>query len=390
MKICDKDLCYGCKACQNICPKNAISFKSDIYGKSIPVIDPRKCIDCGICKKICPVNTNFINQPDFKQLCYAAYAKDTISSKNCASGGISNAFCQYILENNGVVFGAAFDENINLKHIMVRDKADLEKLKGSKYVYSDIDFTFRQAKDMLDKGVNVLFTGTPCQIAGFNNFLQKPYPNLITVDLICHGAPPASYLSEYLNKQYPDKNYNNLTFRGEKDFYFELKYFSDIISQEPAKYDIYFSAFLSGLSYRDNCYTCKFASRNRISDITIGDFWGIDRSTLKKPYKGKISVVLINTQKGKAFFDNTRHLFYYEARSIAEAAKNNEQLEHPSNPPEPGRDIFLKNYPDKGFLGAVSLTKIYKNVKHNQKIRKLKSSFPYTMLKKFKNKLLSK
>ena len=273
---------------------------------------------------------------------------------------------------------------------MVRDKADIEKLKGSKYVYSDIDFTFRQAKDMLNKGVQVLFTGTPCQIAGFNNFLQKPYPNLVTVDLICHGAPPASYLSEYLNEQYPDKNYNNLTFRGEKDYYFLLKHNSDIISQIPVKYDVYFSAFLSSLISRDCCYKCKFASRNRISDITIGDFWGIDRSTLQKPYKGKISVVLINSQKGKTFFDNTRHLFYYEARSIDEAAKKNEQLNSPSIPPMPDRKIFIDNYPDKGFLGAVSLTKIYKNVKHNQKIRKLKSSFPYTMLKKFKNKLLSK
>lgn len=356
--ICETEDCTGCFACMNICPQNAISIDRDILDKTIPKIDAKKCIDCGLCKKVCPVNT----KPVFNraECAYAAWSKDPDDLNKSSSGGIAAVLTRAILNSGGCVFGAASLER-ETKHICVTTIDEAEKLRGSKYVQSNIGFIYRQVKEKLEKEIEVLFIGTPCQVAGLTSYLGKKHKNLLTVDLICHGTPPHKYLEKYLNKQ-AHSQWTRYSFRKGNKWglisYNKDKTTYDCISD----YDIYFQSFLKGLIYRDNCYKCIYARLERVSDITIGDFWGIDRSTLKRKYDGKISVVLPNTEKGYSFWECVQDQFYSEQRTIEEAAnKLQTNLRNPS-PKHEEREFFVKNYPKYGFIKAVKRTQLGRKI----------------------------
>ncbi len=292
--------CVGCTSCEQICPKNAIKMVSNNEGFLYPMIDNEKCIDCGLCIKKCPTQSHELRNP-IKAIGLKNKDRDRIMQS--ASGGASDVIAQHIVSMGGVVFGAAYDENLKVKHILVDNENDLYKIQSSKYVQSDLNDCYKRAHIELEKGRKVLFTGTPCQIAGLYSYLGKEYDNLYTIDLICHGVPSPLFLEKYFiymgNKLgEPVQSYN---FRSKKKRGWGTNYTLKTKSKEQngiITLTQYGKSFMDGNCYRESCYQCDYANIKRCSDITIGDFWGIMKVNPDfYSYKG-VSSVLLNTQKG--------------------------------------------------------------------------------------------
>ncbi len=383
-KICPAERCTGCFACMNICPRDAIVCKTDQYGKTIPEICRSKCIECGLCVKVCPEN-----QPVDKKFpvkCYAAWSKDDKERENCSSGGIATGFSHYVINESGIVYGAAFDQDLKLIHMSADKQEETEKFKGSKYVQSYTGIIYRKIQEQLKAGSQILFIGTPCQTAGLKSYFGgKEYDNLLLVDLICHGTPPMEYLREHIRRTANGRKVTGISFRGKKDWRLTLYNGNRSIYSVRSKQDPYFLAFLKGMIYRDNCYRCQYAVPERVSDITIGDFWGLDRTTLKSQYTGNISVVLINTEKGDKFWDKVKGQFYWEPRPVKEAIEGNAQLKRPSVC-HPERALFLENYLINDFNSAVRTPSLKKELAENR----IKHSMPYRTAHKIKQKLRRK
>lgn len=355
--ICDKEQCFGCCACYNSCPTDAISMTEDDWGNIVPSINQKKCIDCGKCKKVCPA----INDSNFKKpiKTYAAVAKDEYIYSTATSGGVATVMSKYVLENNGVVYGAAFKENTSeLTHIRVKNIDDLEKLKGSKYVQSNIGLSLKQLKKDLNDGLLVIFIGTPCQVDGIIKFLGKDYLNLITVNLICHGVPANKLLTEHINYVLKAKKINNLSvsFRSDNGFKLCLSQNDKKVYESPFNEDNYFLGFMRKLFYRQCCYSCKYAQQNRIGDFTIGDFWGFNQNKpFKVETKNGLSVILVNSEKGNSFFDKISDKLIFQKRELEEAVNGNPQLKYPSKKNR-SFEKFRKLYLKYGFEKAANKT----------------------------------
>lgn len=293
INITDKHKCCGCTACVSACPKNCISMSADREGFLYPVVDSVKCIDCGLCEKVCPVLRPVTNEP--APLVYAAINNDEAVRMHSSSGGIFTLIAEYVLARDGVVFGACFDSDWNVIHDYTETKEGLARFRGSKYVQSNVGNSFTQVKTFLDSGREVLFSGTPCQVAGLKNYLRKPYSNLLTVDLVCHGVPSPEvwrkYLQETIRKAYGIKNnkaavnpgdyISDISFRAKDKGW--IKYNIKIIFRDgkveimPFYENPYMNVFLSDLSLRPSCYACPAKLHNMQSDITLADFWGGNR-----------------------------------------------------------------------------------------------------------------
>ncbi|WP_304152526.1 Coenzyme F420 hydrogenase/dehydrogenase, beta subunit C-terminal domain [Megamonas hypermegale] len=361
-----KEDCCACGACYNICPKNAIEMEIDDYGFKYPKINENKCIGCGACKKVCAFqNIKETNEP--LEILVSA-RKDNSKILQSASGGIFAVFAEKILKENGIVFGSALIEKNKIlepEHIYIDKLEDLPKLLGSKYVQSDINSTYKEARKFLSAGKKVLFSGTPCQIAGLKSFLGRKYDNLLTIDIICHGVPNAEFFKGYLKileKQikakiidfkFRDKKYGwgpyTMCIKFKKDNKIENKYFS----LEEASYP---HMFLYTESLRENCYRCKYTNKNRTGDITIGDYWGIENEhpdLLKEnggilDRKKGISAIIVNTEKGKVWLDKCKDELFLYSSTFEQVAKANIQLREPS-PYGKYRDKIMQLYKDGGY-----------------------------------------
>ena len=361
-QICDADKCTGCFACMNKCPKDAISSKMDDTGRTLPYIDGEKCVGCKLCLRTCPVNNNAeLFEP---QICYAAQRRDIENRKFSTSGGIAAVLSEYVIAKNGSVFGAAVNKVGKVCHICASTKEEIDKLRGSKYVQSDIGFSYNETEKELQKGKTVLFTGTPCQIAALKKYLGKDYENLFCVDLICHGVPPMQYLKEHYDTVTKGENIDSVSFRNPSiGFFLSLQRNGEVLYSADRFHDIYFHAFFKSLTYRENCYDCSYAERKRCSDLTIGDFWGIDRKSLKKIKSGYISIVLINSDKGRAIFDEIKDQLIFEERQISEAVKGNRQLQTPSKKHKLRKE-FIETYKElRDFDLAVERIGLVKEMK---------------------------
>ena len=330
-EICNSSICTGCAACMNRCPKHCINMREDNkLGHLYPQIDNDKCIDCGACVKVCPANHALeLRTP------ITAYAGWDKSEKECissTSGGAASAFARYIIRQGGVVYGCAILPGIQVSHVRIDSLSDIGKLKGSKYVQSTIGMIYKNVREDLRKGKKVLFIGTPCQVAGVRSFIVKDMvENLYTVDLICHGTPPLAYLRKHILKKtngtVPDEiffrkgAYLLLLLLGGKEIYrsslFEQRY-----------QDTYYNTFFDGFSYRESCHTCRYAQPQRVSDVTIGDFWGL-RADLPLEHPHGCSVLLPITEKGKELIEGIRQEFNLYERTVEEAVNGNDQLRHP-------------------------------------------------------------
>lgn len=365
MKILDNmDLCYGCGACENACPKGAITMSAATDGFLYPSIDENKCVNCSLCKKVCPViNASYENSR--KPTVYAAMASDEIRAKS-ASGGMFSVLAEYAFSKGGVVCGAAFDDDFrSVKHIMIDSEADLDKLRRSKYMQSETGDLFTQVKQKLDQGVFVLFTGTPCQCAGLKTFLRKDYDNLLIVDLICHGSPSSYVWNKFLDDIAPNKKVTDANFRYKGLIGWSatthVEFDDGSEYTELFKNDPYEQAASKNLASRKSCGTCQFARVPRQGDVTIGDFWGINKYKKVLDDRKGTSALLINTAKGKeaveAIEANSGFKIFEEVPFYKAFARNNSNVyRFPHS--NPGRQLFFDTLEKGGsFSSALAASK---------------------------------
>ena len=298
--------CNGCSACCNACPVGAISMVENEEGFLYPTVNKERCINCGLCVKSCSaLNNNYANSE--KPECYAYMADDEIR-KGASSGGVFPVIADYFIKNDGYVCGAVYDE-LKVKHIVSNNVDDIERMRGSKYLQSDINDCYKDIKILLDDGNKVLFTGTPCQISGLKFFLGKASKNLYCIDIVCHGVPSPKVFQKYINEKIKDKNekWLHTNFRDKfNGLWSKLTITTTTTTtttMDSAQNDIYMRSFLSNLCLRNTCTNCKFQTIPRQGDITIGDFWGIwQYNTTLNDEKGT-SVILKNNYKGGFLID---------------------------------------------------------------------------------------
>lgn len=339
-KICNSKICTGCSLCAARCPVQCISMHLNEMGHRHPLIDQDKCIDCGLCVKGCPAIHTIESHRPLKA--YAGWSRDTEDYQSSSSGGAASVLSQYIIENGGVVYGCTIEPGIHVKHARVDKKDDLWKLKGSKYVQSNIEDCISTLKiDVRDKRP-VLFIGTPCQIAAIKRIYKVQPTNLWLVDLICHGVPSEQVLVKFITEHWNIKRENVLSvkFRDEKGFHLivTLKDGTELSTTNiwTNRYfdDLYMNSFIDGFTYRESCYTCHYAKPERISDITIGDFWGLGRKfpTDEIPeHKYGISCLLPNTEHGIQLISNINGKMHLFERIVEEAIDGNDQLRSPKS-----------------------------------------------------------
>lgn len=353
----DKTNCCACGACVNVCPKDAVSMKEDQCGFLYPMIDTQKCIGCGRCKKVCSYqNEKEMNHP---LQTWAAVAKNQDLLMNAASGGVFSALADSILKEGGIVCGAAFEQDFTLRHVLIDQRAELSRLRGSKYTQSSTGYTFREIKKQLQGGKKVLFCGTPCQVAGLRSYLGKDYDELITIDLICHGVPSNRMFKDYLRlfEKRRKKKFKEFLFR-DKGNGWGINGSARTTDNKRLRVlctaSSYLYFFLHGYIYRENCYNCKYACQNRPGDLTIGDYWGIEKehsdclkSGMIDESKG-VSVIIANTEKGKRFIEAHRELFTLCNSTFEKAAHGNAQLNVPTKR-SPQREVYLDIYRKGGW-----------------------------------------
>lgn len=315
-EIIQKDNCCGCSACYNVCPASAISMDTDREGFLYPVIN-QNCIDCKKCILVCPANNSNLETPK-KQYGFVVQNKNETVLKESTSGGAFTAIAEYVIENDGIVFGAAYNRNLIVKHVGVDTIEELGKFRNSKYVQSEIGKSFCQAKVELDKGRIVCFSGTPCQIEGLKSFLGKEYPKLITVDVVCRAVPSPLVYQKYIEykQNVLQEKIKNIRFR-DKFFGYEYSTLAILGENEKILYrngidtDEYLRAFFSNICDRPSCYNCKFKKRYRVSDFTLWDCFEGNYSSLDTA-KG-ITKMLIHNEKGYNFFLEFNNKIKYQA-----------------------------------------------------------------------------
>lgn len=325
ISITQKQDCCGCNACAQICPKQCITMQEDNEGFLYPRVDTENCIDCHLCEKICPVSNHGTERKPLKV--YAAINKDEEVRQQSSSGGIFTALAEQVIKQGGVVFGARFDEQWQVKHDYAETMEGLAAFRGSKYVQSRIENTYQEAERFLKARRKVLFSGTPCQIAGLQNYLRKEYDNLLTVDFICHGVPSPMvwrrYLKEEVARQCDRKNsvlshpiheedvlVEGISFRdktmGWKKFSFALTLSTtngsgekiQFCSCSPMTKNEYLRGFMSNVYLRPSCYSCAFKCLKSKSDITLGDFWNIRLYNKHLDDNQGLSLMLLNNSRG--------------------------------------------------------------------------------------------
>lgn len=337
--------CMGCHGCANICPKNCISMEMDKEGFLYPKVDYDSCINCNQCINACPIINKKI--VDNEPLAYACMNKNEEIRLDSSSGGVFTLVAEHVIDKGGVVFGACFNDSFELEHNYVKTKEDLSKLRGSKYLQSKLGNSYNEVKEFLDLGQIVLFTGTPCQIAGLKSFLgDEIYDNLVTIDIICHGVPSPEVWRKYV--EFREKKSNSqaqrIAFRQKNEgwkrysvsfsFKNNTEYFK-ILSE-----DLYMKAFLKDVCLRPSCYDCEFKTLNRQSDITLADFWGIENVLPEMDDDKGTSLIFVNSEIGQDIFNSISINMIFKEVNINEATKYNSAAIK-SVPKNPNRDNFF-------------------------------------------------
>ncbi|WP_295095192.1 Coenzyme F420 hydrogenase/dehydrogenase, beta subunit C-terminal domain [Ruminococcus sp.] len=384
IEIKEKSNCTGCHACANACPKNCISMVSDEEGFWYPQAEKAKCIDCGLCVNVCPIIHKRHPDDSCMTTAIAAINLNEEIRLRSSSGGIFTLLAENIIAQGGVVFGAAFaDDFKSVRHICVNDIADLDKLRGSKYVQSKIGDTYKQAKDYLDSGRKVLFTGTPCQIGGLYSYLRTPYENLFTQDIICHGVPSPMVWEKYVvfrEKQSASAT-QRMFFRhkkyGWKTYAVLFEFSNNTAYVKKLHEDSYMKAFLSNSCLRPSCYACSFKGIKRQADITLADFWGIQNVLPEMDDDKGTSLVLVHSYKGRYLLDKLSDKIKSQAVDIDIVEKYNPSVIN-SVVANSKREDFLKDihkdafeitvlkYTKKSFLKRLrsAIIKIARTFKH--------------------------
>ena len=314
----DKKDCCGCHACATICAQNCIVMRADEEGFLYPVVDQSRCTDCGLCERVCPITNQGYPRKPLKV--YAAKNKNEEIRLQSSSGGIFTLLAEKVIDGGGVVFGARFDDEWNVVHAWTDTMEGIVAFRGSKYVQSTIGSSYKDAKNFLLQGRNVLFSGTPCQIAGLKRYLRKEYDNLLTVDVVCHGVPSPLVWRRYLNdmrKVYPqitDISFRDKSF-GWKKYCIRIRYVSSEVHQDlfpasrsegeflqPFTENAFMKGFLRNIYLRPSCYDCAARLGKSGSDITIADFWGVQNFYPEFDDDKGVGLILINSKKGELVY----------------------------------------------------------------------------------------
>jgi len=354
-----KQDCCGCTACMSVCPQHCITMLEDREGFPYPVTDSGICINCDACNKVCPV----IKQRGKGSLSYGSATKAYASAAtnedillNSSSGGLFTAIATTVINNGGVVYGATW-VNGEIHHIAVETEAELTRLRGSKYVQSALDKSFVEVRDFLNGGREVLFSGTPCQIAGLRAFLRKDYDNLLCIEVACHGIPSPKVLRKYMQElrdEYGDdvqlnfrskpdgwQHYKVTAFTGEKHYFYEGQ-----------KENLFMKGFLHELYSRPICHECPFKAGVSGADITLADFWGVENVLPEFPSYNGVSLVLTHTMKAERLFHGLQGVITKEVE-LEKAIRQNGALLH-SVAPHPERAYFFKHIDKKTFVELVN------------------------------------
>ncbi len=359
-----KENCSGCGVCKAVCNENAVKMQQDDCGFYYPQIDTKRCVSCGKCRSNC----HFINKSVSRNLSedvFAVQSKDAEILKKSQSGGVFAELAKSILNSGGAVYGAAFNDLFEVCHIRIASVNQLYRLQGSKYVQSKTEDIFGMVKKDLDNDLQVLFSGTPCQVAALYSYLGRKNELLYTVDIVCHGVTAPALWKNYLDCI--KKKHGEITradFR-DKSFGWQTHNETFIIGEQKIKKNIYRKIFYKNVLLRPSCYSikndmyitaCKYAGMSRISDITIGDFWGIKNETdfFKNANLG-ISLCIINTPNGNRLFDMIKPNVIWERRDISEASAKQPHLSC-SGDGVPIKDVETarKMYAKKGFMYIAS------------------------------------
>jgi len=341
--ITDKKDCVGCAACANRCPQKCITMGEDVEGFVYPYIDKESCINCGICEKVCPV----LNLPARRPVenVYACYNKDEDVRLKSSSGGCFSLLAEYVLNKGGYVVGAAFDSDLSVHHIMINQEKDLGLLRGSKYVQSKIGNIYVNVKVALETGKDVLFSGTPCQVAGLVRFLGKEYDKLFLVDVVCHGVPsPKVYrqrlkeINEKLGESVVSVNFRDKT-AGWHNFQLVFAGLKNCVKEIKQK-SSYMRAFLSNMSVRPSCSVCHYNNEHSSADLTIADYWGVETKFPELTDNKGVTVVLVNTIKGKRLFTKVSKNAEVWNSDFAHASKYNFAMKNVSKE-NPQREEFF-------------------------------------------------
>ena len=364
INIISRDLCCGCSACVNVCPKKCISFKEDCEGFLYPSVDAAVCVDCGLCERVCPViNKNVERVPIHT---YAVKHPDEKIRLGSSSGGLFTYLAENVIDNGGVVFGARFNERWEVVHDYAETKEGLAPFRGSKYVQSNMGDSYVLAEGFLKSGRIVMFTGTPCQIAGLKKYLRKEYDNLLAVDVVCHGVPSPMIWRKYLDEATGSggiSTVRNINFRdkstGWKNFSVAIDFSKgQAISKFPE--NDYMRAFLINLSIRPSCFNCPAKAGRSGADHTIGDFWGI--KTVKPEMDDDKGVSLALTYSDNKFMDSR---LLHEEIPYMDALRHNKCITNSVDEPV-NRDYFFR------LLSLDSFKKSFKNASSTSLICRVK------------------
>ena len=353
--------CSGCTLCMNVCPTQAITMTSDTLGFKYPKVSEDLCINCGICLKKCPFSTPI--PLNFEQQYFALRHSDESELLKSQSGAAFVIFSDYILSINGIIYGAAFGDGFSVIHKRATNSHERDELRYSKYIQSDLGFCFKQVLEDLKLGKAVLFTGTPCQVAGIKEYIPKKWQeNLYLIDLICHGVPSPAIWNDYV--QYIEKKYGTI-----QNAYFRDKRFGWNVQKETFKcskersFITFKKLFYSNVCLRESCYECPFTNYNRVSDLTIGDFWGIERVPEIANDNRGMSLILVNTEKALSLLEKARKGHF--CMPIPKDKTSQPQLQYPTKYNE-NRPKFIEDY---GKYGFKYISKVYSDLNLKTQIR---------------------
>ena len=397
----EEEYCSGCEACADICSQKAITMWENEYGYKFPTIDESKCVHCEMCKKVCGFQNE--NELRYPLSVKAATAKNEGILAKSASGGVFTEFGKKVLREGGVVFGAAmsFKNGIpTVHHIKIDSEKDLYRLQGSKYVQSDCQGIYADVKKELSANKVVLFSGTPCQVASLKRFVGNKCSdrNLILVDIICHGVPSLRMFRDYISIEkkkiqgeviafkFRDKN---MGWGNKGSIHYIDRYGKRKIKKIPVQLSSYYFHFENGDILRKNCYNCIFSQEKRVSDITIGDYWGfgVEHPDQLKSNGGRfeeekgISCVLLNTEKGRTFLSECANAFELCESTLEQVAKVNSQLKHPCRK-DFNRDKVMEIYRKSGYKAIDDV--YYKKLGTKKYIYILWNALPQSIRSKIK------
>ena len=356
------ELCCGCGSCVNVCPVKAISYSKDKFGFVVPNVDLEKCVSCGKCVKVCPYQNLITSSEEvFSSIAYAAINTDADIAKNSSSGGVFYALAKNVIEKKGTVFGARMDDSFKVSHTYVETVSDLRALQKSKYVQSFLGDSYSKVKSFLKDGRYVLFSGTPCQIAGLNSFLQNcECEKLLTVEVVCHGVPSQDLFDDYRkNLELKAGKIKEYTFRYKKKSENGMKWYSSYVTDKKRYVrnwpeDSYNYYYMKSLIYRDSCYFCKFASSKRQADITLCDYWrwnDLHRNDFDS--KSTVSGIVVNSKKGLRFIDEISSNLKMAKSDFDYLASHNSCLIRPCGEMK-DRKPLLKKWKTEGYAAIDS------------------------------------